>query len=139
MTCHLSITIFFKQSIDEEMSRWQHLRTARSFLVHVSIYLYIVLACLISANEGITYIYIYIDIYVYIIPCVSYIRSFLVHVRSYLRVLHPVSITRFPSFRTQPLEHISADSVNKHGFLSNPAPGEDLLSGNLVMETGCKV
>ena len=22
--------------------------------------------------------------------------------------------------------------------LSNPAPGEDLLSGNLVMETGCK-
>ena len=26
-----------------------------------------------------------------------------------------------------------------NGFLSNPAPGENLLSGNLVMETGCSV
>ena len=26
-----------------------------------------------------------------------------------------------------------------NGLLSNPAPGEDLLSGNLVMETGCKL
>ena len=25
-----------------------------------------------------------------------------------------------------------------NGFLSNPAPGENILSGNLVMETGCK-
>ena len=24
-----------------------------------------------------------------------------------------------------------------NGFLSNPAPGENILSGNLVMETGC--
>ena len=50
--------------------------------------------------------------------------------------LHPVSITRFPSFRTQPLENLSVDSVT-NGFLSNPAPGEYLVSGNLVMETGC--
>ena len=49
--------------------------------------------------------------------------------------LHPVSVIIFPSFRTQPLENLSVDSV-KHGFLSNPAPGENLLSGNLVMETG---
>ena len=27
--------------------------------------------------------------------------------------------------------------VLKNGFLSNPAPGENLESGNLVMETGC--
>ena len=51
-------------------------------------------------------------------------------------VLHLVSITRFPSFRTQPLENLSVDSVT-NGFLSNPAPGENLESGNLVMETGC--
>ena len=50
--------------------------------------------------------------------------------------LHPVSMTRFPSFRTQPLENLSVDSV-KNGFLSNPAPGENLESGNLAMETGC--
>ena len=53
-------------------------------------------------------------------------------------LLHPVSITKFPSFRTQPLEHLSVDSV-KNAFLSNPAPGENLESGNLVMETGCRV
>ena len=41
-----------------------------------------------------------------------------------------------PSFRTSTLENLSVDSV-KNGFLSNPDPGESLLSGNLVMETGC--
>ena len=29
------------------------------------------------------------------------------------RTIHPVSVTRFPSFRTQPLENLSVDSVNK--------------------------
>ena len=57
-------------------------------------------------------------------------------VRSCSPVLHPVSITRFPSFRTQTLESLSVDSV-KNGLLSNPDPGENLVSGNLVMETGC--
>ena len=52
-----------------------------------------------------------------------------------LRV-HPVSVRRFPSFRTQPLENLS-HYLWRNGFLSNPAPGENLLSGNLVMETGC--
>ena len=52
--------------------------------------------------------------------------------------VHPVCITRFPSFRTQPLENLSVDSVT-NGFLSNPAPGENLDSGNLVVETGCKL
>ena len=58
------------------------------------------------------------------------------YVYYYYYYLHPVSVRRFPSFRTQPLANLSVDSV-KHGFLSNPAPGENLLSGNLVMETGC--
>ena len=51
-------------------------------------------------------------------------------------IIHPVSITRFPSFRTQTLEDLSVDSV-RNRFLSNPDPGESLVSGNLVMETGC--
>ena len=51
--------------------------------------------------------------------------------------IDPVSITRFPSFRTQTLESLSVDSV-QNGFLSNPDPGENLVSGNLVMETGWK-
>ena len=40
------------------------------------------------------------------------------------------------AFRTQPLENLS-HYLWTNGFLSNPAPGENLLSGNLVMETGC--
>ena len=34
---------------------------------------------------------------------------------------------------------ILAATYETDGFLSNPDPGENLLSGNLVMETGCKV
>ena len=48
---------------------------------------------------------------------------------------HLVSIRRFPSFRTQPLENLS-HYLHKKWFLSNPAPGENLENGNLVMETG---
>ena len=32
---------------------------------------------------------------------------------------------------------ILAATYEKKGFLSNPDPGENLVSGNLVMETGC--
>ena len=32
---------------------------------------------------------------------------------------------------------ILATTYDKKGFLSNPDPGENLVSGNLVMETGC--
>ena len=32
---------------------------------------------------------------------------------------------------------ILAATYEQQRFLSNPAPGEHLLSGNLVMETGC--
>ena len=35
-------------------------------------------------------------------------------------VIHPVSVRRFPSFRTQPLEDFSVDSVNKS--LEQPSP-----------------
>ena len=74
----------------------------------------------------------YIDIYIY---THTYITPWC-HATSRRNRLHPVFITRFPSFRTQPLESLSIDSV-KNGFLRSPAPGENLESGNLVMETGC--
>ena len=54
------------------------------------------------------------------------------------KLLHPVSVRRFPSFLTQPMESLS-HYLGKKRFLSNPAPGENLLSGNLVMETGCTI
>ena len=41
-----------------------------------------------------------------------------------------------PSFRTKPLK-ILRHYLWTNGFLSNPAPGENHLSGHLVMETGC--
>ena len=53
-----------------------------------------------------------------------------------IRQVHPVSITRSPSFRTQTLENLTPLPMKKR-FLSNPDPGENLVSGNLVMETGC--
>ena len=56
----------------------------------------------------------------------------------YRSQVHPVSVTRFPSFRSQTLENLSRYLWKKR-FLSNPAPGENLLSGNLVMETGCSI
>ena len=52
--------------------------------------------------------------------------------------LHPVSVTRFPSFRTQTLENLSRYQWRKR-FLSNPDPGENLVMENLVMETGCRL
>ena len=50
--------------------------------------------------------------------------------------LHPVSVTRFPSFRTQTLENLTPLPI-KDRFLSNPDPGENLVMENLVMEAGC--
>ena len=51
--------------------------------------------------------------------------------------VHPVSVRRFPSFRTQPLENLTPlPMTKKNRFLSNPAPGENLLSGNLLWRPG---
>ena len=132
----------------------------------ISIYIYIYrererdrYRCALCRYNIYMYIYIYIHIYIYIYRErerdrqrererereIQYIlvaegsagdEGQLVYVSEGSRV-HPVSITRFLSFRTQPLENLRVDSV-KNGFLSNPAPGENLESGNLVMETGCK-
>ena len=54
----------------------------------------------------------------------------------YVKCVHPVSVTRLPSLRTQTLESLS-HYLWTNGFLSNPDPGENLVRGNLVMETGC--
>ena len=79
-----------------------------------------------------TYMYIYIHMHHHT-PAHTFIHeSFDVNQNQH----SPASLRRFPSFRTQPLESLSVDSV-RNRCLSNPTPGENLLSGNLVMETGC--
>ena len=45
--------------------------------------------------------------------------------------VHPVSITRFPSFRTQPLENLSVDSVNKW-IPEQPSPWRKSCYGDRV-------
>ena len=77
------------------------------------------------------YIYIYIRIYVYryMYMCI-YIYIYILTLS-----LHPVSVRRFPSFRTQPLEKPQQLPMNKTTS-EQPSP-ENILSGNLVMETGC--
>ena len=61
------------------------------------------------------------------------------HVPSARIAVHPIPITRFRSFRTQPLEHLSA-AVKlpiKKRFLGNPTLGNNLVRENLVMGSGC--
>ena len=83
------------------------------------------------------YIYIYIYTFTHSQICSdSALTSGLLEFHSGKIELHPVSVTRFPSFRTQTLENLS-HYLRKKRFLSNPDPGENLVSGNLVMETGC--
>ena len=75
------------------------------------------------------YIYIYrynIYIYIYIYICAH------IYIYTYIYIY----IYRFPSFRTQTLESLS-HYLWTNGLLSNPGPGENLVRGNLVMETGC--
>ena len=55
------------------------------------------------------------------------------------RGLRPVRNPRFASFRTQPLESLSAAvklPINKR-LLGNPTLGENLVMWNLAMRTGC--
>ena len=47
--------------------------------------------------------------------------------------LHPVSVRRFPSFRTQPLENVKPLPMSKW-VPEQPSPWRNLLSGNPVME-----
>ena len=83
------------------------------------------------------YVYTYIYIYIYIYNVHTHITYSIVVSRCTVQRIRPVSVRKFPSFRTQPLENLS-QYLWKRRYLSNPAPGENLLSGNLVMETGCK-
>ena len=123
--------------------------------IYLSIYIYIYTYVYIYIY---TYTCMYIYIYIYIHTSLSLYIYIYIHICIYLCIqifrapgpgrhllarrrprffIHPVSLRRFPSFRTQPLENLSG--VKKKRFLSNPAPGENILSGNLVMETGCRV
>ena len=55
-------------------------------------------------------------------------------------LIHPIPITRFRSFRTRPLESLTAAvklPVKKEKFLGNPTLGTDFVRKNIVMGTGC--
>ena len=85
-----------------------------------------------------TYIYIYIYICVYTHRCSRIVvppedlRDVFEPLLLGGLVLHPVSVRRFPSFRTQPLENLSRHLWKKR-FLSNPAPGENLLNACFLL------
>ena len=97
----------------------------RSFIV-------IIIIVIISSSSSSSIVLLFRHIVLHSVLCLHFCHF--MHLS--LLAVHPVSVTRFPSFRTQPLENLS-HYLWTHGFLSNPAPGENLLSGNLVMETGC--
>ena len=93
-----------------------------------------------------TYIHTYIHIYIYIYTY-AYIRTYTcIHVYVYTYIDSLTDRYRY-TYTRSPLEDPrlfgpSTWTILRHylctnGFLSNPAPGENLLSGNLVMETGC--
>ena len=113
------------------------------------------------------YIYIYIHVHIYIYVCMYvcvcmyiYIYSIYIYIYTHIHTHTPIHIsylscarscgrasrsyfiyTRSPSqdfrlFGPRPWK-ILATIYDKSRFMSNPDPGENLVSGNLVMETGC--
>ena len=56
--------------------------------------------------------------------------------------IHPIPITRFRSFRTQPLDNHLNAAVKvpiKQRFLGKPTHGTNLVRETIVMGTGCSV
>ena len=86
----------------------QHRQTSRkpaklSTYTNVCIYIYIYI-----------YMYVYIYIYIYIYLCLHLPQTSRTHDSQTASFrLHPVSVTRFPSFRTKPLESLTPLSMNK--------------------------
>ena len=111
----LCVLLAYTRSLLEEDT---YIRTYIYICIHMYIY---------------TYIYIYV-LCVYMYICV-YIHIYIYYVYIYIYIYMYIHI--FPSFRTQPLENLSRYLWQKR-FLSNRAPGENFLSGNLVTETGCR-
>ena len=67
--------------------------------------------------------------------------SIMTDLRINMIIINDCYYTRSPSqdfriFGPRPWK-ILATTYERNGFLSNPDPGENLVSGNLVMETGC--
>ena len=88
------------------------------------------------------YIYIYQPMYIYIYIYTYTLESTFVYTNIYTYVhIHIGVYTRSPSqefrlFGPRPWK-ILATTYENNRFLSNPDPGDNLVSGNLVMETGC--
>ena len=105
-------------------------RQAASLYVYTYIYIYIHTLCIIYI-----YIYIYKHAYIHKVIAIPTINMF----SAVLSCLHPIPITTFRSFRTQPLENLSA-AVKlpiKNMCLGNPPLGTNIVRENIVMGTGC--
>ena len=69
--------------------------------------------------------------------------SIMTDLRINMIIINDCYYTRSPSqdfriFGPRPWK-ILATTYERNGFLSNPDPSENLVSGNLVMETGCSL
>ena len=89
----------------------------------ICIYVYMYICIYVCIH---TYIYIYIYIHIY--NSITGSPDDLTYTRS------PLEASRL--FGPGPWK-VLRRYLRTNGFLSNPAPGENLLSGNPVMETGC--
>ena len=81
------------------------------------------------------YIYIYIYIYMYTHICTYTSLSLSIHIYTH-RCIDKSLLEDSRLFGSSPWK-ILRHCLWTNGFLSNSAPGENLLSGDLVMETGC--
>ena len=86
----------------------------------------------------------YIHIYIYI-----HIERERERERSTDRQLHAAALMQLPRYTRSPSHDfrlfgprpwkILATTYEQKRFLSNPDPGENLVTGNLVMQTGCTI
>ena len=99
------------------------------------------------------YIYIYMSIYIYMYMymytiCMQYVCLYIyiyiymyMYIYIYICLVHPIPITRFWYFRTQPLENLST-AVKlpiKKKVSGQPNPWKKSHEENCVMGTGCMV
>ena len=96
---------------------------------HIYVYIYIYIY---KYTYTYTYTYIHIHIYIYIYIHIHIHIYIYIHIHMYTR--SPLEDSRH--FGPSPWK-ILRHYLWTNGFLSNPAPGENIISGNLVMETGC--
>ena len=113
------------------------------YTYHIYVYMICVYTYTCTYTYTYTHIHIYIYIYIYIYICSTVVPSVSIVFRfavlalesvlvphpwfgTTLVLLHPVSVRRFPSFRTQPLENLTPLHMNKW-ISEQPSPWRKIL------------